>query len=57
MLEPVYFAMVDTGTSVERKSELEEALLTYCERDTLAMVRMAEAFAAPRGRATAKTLC
>jgi len=42
MVEPVYFEMVDAGTSVARKAELKEALLTYCERDTLAMVRVAE---------------
>ena len=42
MVEPVYFEMVDAGTSAERKAELEAALLTYCERDTLGMVRLAE---------------
>jgi CRISPR/Cas system-associated exonuclease Cas4 (RecB family) len=45
MVEPVYFEMVDAGTSAERKAELKEALLTYCERDTLGMVRVAEYFA------------
>jgi len=29
----------------ERRKVLEHALLTYCERDTLAMVRVAEFFA------------
>ena len=42
MVEPVYFEMVDAATTAERKAELTEALLTYCERDTLAMVRVAE---------------
>jgi hypothetical protein len=41
MVEPVYFEMVDAETSVERKAELKEALLIYCARDTLAMVRLA----------------
>jgi hypothetical protein len=45
MVEPVYFEMVDAGTPVERKAELKEALLTYCERDTLGMVRVAELLA------------
>jgi CRISPR/Cas system-associated exonuclease Cas4 (RecB family) len=44
MVEPVYFEMVDAGTSAERKIELKEALLTYCERDTLGMVRVAAFF-------------
>jgi hypothetical protein len=47
MVEPVYFEMVDAGTSVERKAELKAALLTYCERDTMAMVRVAEYLATP----------
>ena len=38
MVEPVYFEMIDP---VERRALLETALLTYCERDTLAMVRLA----------------
>jgi len=46
MVEPVYFEMVDAGTSIERRAALKEALLTYCERDTLAMVRVAEFLAA-----------
>ena len=42
MVEPVYFEMVDAGTTAQRKKELEAALLAYCERDTLGMVRVAE---------------
>jgi len=42
MVEPVYFEMVNAETAVERKAKLKEALLTYCERDTLAMVRLAD---------------
>ena len=45
MVEPVYFEMVDAATTIERKRELETALLTYCARDTLAMVRLAAFFA------------
>ena len=41
MVEPVYFEMIDSATSAERKVALERALLIYCERDTLAMVRLA----------------
>ena len=42
MVEPVYFEMIDPATSAERRAALERALLVYCERDTLAMVRLAE---------------
>jgi hypothetical protein len=42
MVEPVYFEMIDPMTPVERRKVLENALLAYCERDTLAMVRLAE---------------
>jgi hypothetical protein len=45
MVEPVYFEMVDAGTPAERKTQFKEALLTYCERDTLGMVRVADFFA------------
>jgi hypothetical protein len=44
MVEPAYFEMVDAATSSGRKQELKQALLTYCERDTLGMVRVAEFF-------------
>jgi hypothetical protein len=40
MVEPVYFEMLDAGTSAERKAALRDALLLYCARDTLAMVRL-----------------
>jgi hypothetical protein len=42
MVEPVYFEMIDPATGAERRAALERALLVYCERDTLAMVRVAE---------------
>ena len=44
MVEPVYFEMIDLTTPADRRETLEAALLTYCERDTLAMVRMVEFF-------------
>ncbi len=37
--------LIDPVTPAERCKVLENALLTYCERDTLAMVRLAEFFA------------
>jgi hypothetical protein len=45
----VYFEMVNAGTTVKRKNELKNALLTYCERDTLGMVRVAEFMAGTMG--------
>jgi hypothetical protein len=45
MVEPAYFEMIDPATTAERRRALEHALLTYCERDTLAMVQLAEFFA------------
>ncbi len=45
MVEPIYFEMIDPMTPAERSKVLEGAPLTYCERDTLAMVRLAEFFA------------
>ena len=42
MVEPVYFELIDPETTAERKAALTAALLTYCERDTLGMVRLAE---------------
>ncbi len=47
MVEPVYFEMIDPATAAERRVALAQALLTYCERDTLAMVRLAEFFSMP----------
>ncbi len=47
MVEPVYFEMIDPATSAERREVLERALLTYCERDTLAMVRLADFLSCP----------
>jgi len=41
MVEPAYFEMVNGETGSERKLALETALLTYCARDTLGMVKVA----------------
>lgn len=49
MVEPVYFEMIDPSTAPERRALLEAALLTYCERDTLAMVRLAAFFGEESG--------
>ncbi len=45
MVEPVYFEMIDPATPAARRDALAAALLTYCARDTLAMVRLARFFA------------
>ena len=37
-----YREMIASGTTAERKAQLERALLVYCERDTLAMVKLAD---------------
>ena len=42
MVEPVYFEMIDPATSAERRKTLEDALRTYCARDTLALVKVAQ---------------
>ena len=42
MVEPAYFEMIDPATPAERRRVLEHALLTYCERDTMAMVQLAQ---------------
>ena len=42
MVEPVYFEMVAPDTPATRREELATALLAYCARDTLGMLRVAE---------------
>ncbi len=42
MVEPVYFEAIDPATSAERRKTLEDALHTYCARDTLALVKVAQ---------------
>jgi hypothetical protein len=51
MVEPVYFEMIDAATPMERRKELEDALLTYCARDTLAMVNLTEFLAGEKAAA------
>ena len=41
MAEPVFLEMIGEQTSFERRDELRQALLRYCQLDTLAMVRLA----------------
>ena len=41
MAEPAFLEMIDEDTEPERREELREGLLKYCELDTLAMVRLA----------------
>ena len=47
MVEPVYFEMIGADTPPARRQALADALLTYCARDTLAMVRVAQHLGAP----------
>lgn len=36
---------IESKTDVKRKAQLEQALLSYCKLDTLAMVEMARSYA------------
>jgi hypothetical protein len=45
-VESVYAEILDPATDAGRRTELETALVTYCERDTLALVRLVEFFEA-----------
>jgi len=56
MVEPVYFEMIDPATSMARRKKLEDALLTYCARDTLAMVRLAKFLAGVNAAASLSPL-
>jgi hypothetical protein len=47
MVEPLYFEMIDPAAGADRKAALERALPVYCERDTLAMVRLVEFLSVP----------
>jgi len=42
MVQQAWLEMVYVDTSLQRKKELRQGLLDYCERDTLAMVRLAD---------------
>jgi len=43
-VEAVYAEILDPATEACRRTALETALVTYCERDTLALVRLVEFF-------------
>jgi len=45
-VEVVYAEILDPATDAGRRTELETALVTYCERDTLGLVRLVEFFEA-----------
>ena len=51
MVEPVYFEMIAADTPPARRQALADALLTYCARDTLAMVRVAQFLGGPTASA------
>ncbi len=42
MAQQAWLEAVSNGTSEQRRVELRQGLLDYCERDTLAMVRLAD---------------
>jgi len=45
-VESVYAEILDPATDAARRTELETAMVTYCHRDTLALVRLVEFFEA-----------
>jgi len=45
MAMEAFLEAIHPNTSVERKSEIERQLLTYCKLDTYAMVRLWQVFA------------
>ncbi len=45
-VESVYAEILDPATDAGRRTELETAMVTYCDRDTLALVRLVEFFEA-----------
>lgn len=44
MAQEAFAEIMNTATSTEQRQQLRDALLLYCERDTLAMVRIAHYF-------------
>lgn len=50
MAQSAYQEAIAPETTPERKQEIEQQLLEYSKLDTLAMVRMWEAFSEHRGR-------
>jgi hypothetical protein len=43
-VDAVYARIIDPATDPDLRARLEQALVTYCERDTLALVRLVEFF-------------
>ena len=43
-VESAYAELLDPATDAGRRTELETAMVTYCDRDTLALVRLVEFF-------------
>ena len=48
MAQEAFMALLDTSTSEEEKAKIRQDLLTYCERDTYAMVEIARFFEGKR---------
>jgi hypothetical protein len=44
--QQAYLEMIDPATAPARRDELQSALLAYCERDTVALVRLTRFLAA-----------
>jgi hypothetical protein len=44
MAQEAYKEAIDCQTSPERKEEVRNAMLKYCEQDTIAMVRIVQAW-------------
>lgn len=47
LAQQAFAEMMQPDTSIERATELRNGLLSYCQRDTLAMVRLAHYFGTP----------
>ncbi|AHF00309.1 hypothetical protein THITH_16655 [Thioalkalivibrio paradoxus ARh 1] len=48
MAQEAFAELIQADTSVQRREDIRDALLRYCERDTLAMVRLALFFEGAR---------
>ena len=45
MAQDAYRVIIDPATDAEKRRQMHEGLLRYCEQDTLAMIKIAHAFA------------
>jgi hypothetical protein len=52
-VESVYAEILDPATETGRRTDLESALVAYCERDTLALVRLVQFFEIQPSRSAA----